>query len=156
MYADSREPAASTSSTSPAPAWITRAANATAPTNPAPKIAHAIVCHTALSRRAAAMGPYPRSQAARRMAVRRSPMPVTRTSLPGGAVVAVTNRCRASRYDGAARSWAARSTPGRHVAVSTVGTANTASRPSAGWIDINSPTVTPSRRIHPHVENTDM
>ena len=83
-------------------------------------------------------------------------MPVTRTSLPGGAVVAVTNRCRASRFAGAPRSWAARSTPGRHVEVSTVGSANTASSASAGWIDISSATVTPSRRIHPHVENSDM
>ncbi len=81
---------------------------------------------------------------------------MTRTSLPGGAVVAVAKRCRASRIAGAARSWAARSTPGRHAAASTVGIANTASSASAGWIEINSATVTPSRRIHPHVENIDM
>ena len=60
------------------------------------------------------------------------------------------------RFAGAARSCAIRSTPGRHAAVSTFGAANAASSPSAGWIDINSATVTPSRRIHPQVENTDM
>ena len=47
-------------------------------------------------------------------------MPVTRTSLPGGAVVAVTNRCRASRIHGAPRSDTARSTPGRQTDVNTV------------------------------------
>ena len=47
--------------------------------------------------RAAATGPYQRSHAARRSVTRRSPMPVTRTSFPGGAVVAMVNRCRASR-----------------------------------------------------------
>ena len=83
-------------------------------------------------------------------------MPVTRTSLPGGAVVAMVNRWRASRFAGAPRSSALRSTPGRHVDVSTVGSANTASSASAGWIDTSSTTVTPSRRIHPQVENTDM
>jgi len=40
--------------------------------------------------------------------------------------------------------------------VRTVGSANAASRTSAGWIDTRSATVTPSRRIHPHVENMDM
>ena len=63
---------------------------------------------------------------------RRSPMRVTRTSLPGGAVVARSNRCRARRLADAPRSSAARSTPGRHVEVSTVGSANTASSASAG------------------------
>ena len=83
-------------------------------------------------------------------------MPVTRTSFPGGAVVATVNRCRASRFACAALSWAARSIAGRHVDVSTVGSANTASRTRAGWIDASSATVTASRRIHPHVENSDM
>ena len=83
-------------------------------------------------------------------------MPVTRTSFPGGAVVAVTNRCRASRFAGAARSCAIRSTPGRHDAVSTVGSANAASRTSAGWMETSSATVTPSRRNHPTVEKIDM
>jgi hypothetical protein len=40
--------------------------------------------------------------------------------------------------------------------VSTVGNAKTASRMSAGWIDINKTIVTPRRRIHPQVENSDM
>ena len=48
-------------------------------------------------------------------------MPVTRTSLPGGAVVAVVNRCEARRFDGAPRSSARRSTAGRQLDVSTVG-----------------------------------
>ena len=42
-------------------------------------------------------GPYQRSHASRRSRTSRGPIPVTRTSLPGGAVVAVTKRCRASR-----------------------------------------------------------
>ena len=79
-----------------------------------------------------ATGPYQRSQASRRSATSRSPMPVTRTSLPGGAVVAVVKRCRASRVDCAPRSCAVRSTPGRHVDVNTVGSAKTASSTSAG------------------------
>ena len=83
-------------------------------------------------------------------------MPVTRTSLPGGAVVATVKRCRASRLACAARSCATRSTVGRHVDVTTVGTANTASSRSAGWIDASSVSVTASRRIQPQVENTDM
>ena len=57
MYADSRDPAASTSRTLPGVAWTTNAAKATAPTNPAPKNAQASVCHRALSHRAAATGP---------------------------------------------------------------------------------------------------
>ena len=83
-------------------------------------------------------------------------MPVTRTSLPGGAVVAVANRCRASRFAGAAPSWAARSTPGRHEAVSAVGRAKTASSASAGWIEIKQrhrhaqPEDPPARREHRH------
>ena len=83
-------------------------------------------------------------------------MPVTRTSLPGGAVVAVRKRCLASRLCDAPSSSAARSTPGRHVDVRTVGTANKPSSTSAGWIDISKAMVTPSRRIQPAVENSDM
>ena len=75
----------------------------------------------ALPRRAAATGPYQRSQASRRWLTRRAPMRVTRTSLPGGAVVATSKRCRARRLAEAPRSSAARSTPGRQVEVSTVG-----------------------------------
>ena len=72
-----------------------------------PKIAQARVCHAAEPARAAAIGAYPSSQACRRSRISRFPMPTTRTSLPGGAVVAVSNRCRARRVNGAARSWAA-------------------------------------------------
>ena len=71
-------------------------------------------------------------------------------------MVARVKRWRASRLAGAPRSWALRSTAGRHVEVSTVGSANTASSTSAGWIETSRATVTPSRRIHPQVENTDM
>jgi len=76
--------------------------------------------------------------------------------LPGGAVVAVVKRWRASRFAHAPRSWATRSTTGRHDEVNTVGSANIVNSTSAGWIEINSATVTARRRIHPQVENTDM
>ena len=46
--------------------------------------------------------------------------------------------------------------PGRQVEVSTVGSAKAASSARIGLIDISSTTVTPSRRIHPQVENSDM
>ena len=59
-------------------------------------------------------------------------MPVTLTSLPGAAVVAMVNRCRDSRLWGAPLSCAARSTAGRQPDVSTVGMANTANSRSAG------------------------
>src|SRR5207237_909997 len=75
-----------------------------APTKPAPKAAHASVFHRAVPQRALAMGANQRSQAARRSVARRPPIPVTRTSLPGGAVVAVTNRWRHSRFAGQARA----------------------------------------------------
>ena len=42
---------------------------------------------------------------------------------------------------------------GRDVA--TVGNANAAKSASAGWIQTSSPTVTPSRRIQPHVVKSD-
>src|SRR4051812_34677023 len=83
-------------------------------------------------------------------------MPVTRTSLPGGAVVAVVKRCRDSRLAGAPRSSASRSTAGRHADAATVGNANTISRINTGLIDASNRTVTVSRRIQPAVENTDM
>ncbi len=82
-------------------------------------------------------------------------MPVTRTSLPGGAVVATSKRCRASRAACAPLSWARRSTAGRQLEVSTVGSANAASSASAGWIDMSSAMVTTSRTIQPAVEKTD-
>src|SRR5437667_3549667 len=138
MYADNLAPAASASSTSPADALSPDDTNTMAPTYAAPNTVHAAVCHTAEPQRAFAIGPYQRSQARRRSLMRRSPMPVTRTSLPGVAVVAMSNRWRASRPDGAPRSYALRSTAGRQVDVSTVGAAKTASRASAGWMDIRS------------------
>ena len=46
-------------------------------------------------------GPYQRSHDARRSAGQRRPMPSTRSSLPGEAVVVRSNRCLASRSDGA-------------------------------------------------------
>ena len=87
-YADRREPAASTSSTSPGGAPSPDETKTTAPTYATPNTAQASVCQTAESQRAAETSPYQRSQAARWSATRRSPMPVTRTSLPGAAVVA--------------------------------------------------------------------
>ena len=156
MYAERREPAASTSSTWPAPWRRLAETKTTAPTYPAPNTAHANAWQTALLQRARATGPYQRSQAFRRIWTRRSPIPVTRTSFPGGAVVAVLNRCRANRFAEAPRSSAARSTPGRQVEVSTAGSANRASSDSAGWMDTSNSTVTASLRIQPQVENNDM
>ena len=92
MYADSRAPAASTSSTALAGARRPDDTNTTAPTYAQPNTAQASACHSAEPHRALATGPYQRSHAARRSAIRRSPIPVTRTSLPGGAVVAMVNR----------------------------------------------------------------
>ena len=83
-------------------------------------------------------------------------MPVTRTSLPGAAVVAASNRCRARRWACAPFCSTARSTPGRHVAVATVGSAHRARRASAGWMDTSRPMVTASRRTQPQVVNSDM
>ena len=83
-------------------------------------------------------------------------MPVTRTSLPGGAVVAVVKRCVASRLSAAPASSTRRSTAGRQVEVRTVGMANTPMRSSTGSTDARSTTVMPSRRRKPRVENTDM
>src|SRR5580658_1952112 len=156
MYAERRAPAASTSSTWLAGAPRPYETNTTAPTYAHPNMAHASVYHKADPHRVAATGPYQRSHAARRWAIRRSPMPVTRTSFPGGAVVAMVNRWRASRLDCAPRSCADLSDSGRQVDVNTVGIANTTSRMSAGWIDASSAIVTPSRRIQPSVEKSDM
>ena len=83
-------------------------------------------------------------------------MPATRTSFPGGAVVAVSKRCLASRCDWAPASSAARSTAGRQVEVSTVGSAKTASSASAGWTDTSSTMVTPRRSTQPQVVKSDM
>src|SRR5436190_786147 len=98
-----------------------RSSDTTAPTTAPPKTAQAIVCHRAEPQRATDTPVYQRSQALRRSVARREPMPVTLTSLPGAAVVAVANKWRASRLAEAPRSCATRSTAGRHVEVSTVG-----------------------------------
>ncbi len=156
MYDDSRDPAASTSSTCPGEAFSPVETSTIAPMYPAPNTDQASVFHTALPVRTVASGPYQLSHAARRSATSRGPMPVTRTSLPGAAVVAVRNRCRASRARGATLSSTARSTAGRQVEVSTVGSANSIRSISAGWIEPSSAIVTTSRRIHPHVVNRDM
>ena len=79
-----------------------------------------------------------------------------RMYVPLAAVVAVVKRCRASRFACALRSIAARSTAGRHVDVTTVGIAKTASSTRAAWTDASSAMVMPRRRIQPHVENSDM
>src|SRR4051812_30108674 len=155
-YADSRAPAASTSSTSPAGAASPQATNTIAPTYAPPKIAQANVCQTAELQRTASSGAYQRSQTARRAAIIPSLMPATRSSLPGAGVVASANRCRASRFDCAVRSRTCRSTPGRQLEVTTVGSANAAISTSAGWIDTSSITVTASRKIQPQVLNTDI
>ena len=97
-YADSRAPAASTSSTSPADACRPAATYTIAPTYPAPKTAQADRVPDRPTRSGArTRSAYHRDHAARRSRTSRSPMPMTRTSLPGGAVVAMTNRWRASR-----------------------------------------------------------
>ena len=97
----------------------------------------------------------PTPRGARRRA--RSPMPVTRTSLPGGAVVAMMNRWRASRSSGAPRS----SALALDRRAATPRSARSAARtrragPAPGGSTSSRPTVTPSRRIQPQVENTDM
>jgi hypothetical protein len=103
----------------------------------------------------AATGAYQRSHVALRSVSSWSPMPVTRTSLAAGAVVAVMNRCLASRSSGATRSSTLRSTPGRHDETTTVGTAKNTSSTSTGLIDASSTNVTPNRRIQPAMVNTD-
>jgi hypothetical protein len=153
---DSWAPAASTSSTSPGGAEMPAVTKTTAPTYPIPKMAQPAACHHAETQRVRPIGRNQRSAALRRSRISRSPIPVTRTSLPGGAVVAVTNRCRPSRACTAPSSWTRRSTAGRHDEVSTVGAANSASRPSTGLIDMSSSRVTTRRRIQPRVLNTDM
>ena len=106
--------------------------------------------------RVAASGLYHCSHAARRSVTSRGPIPVTRTSLAGGAVVAVAKRWRANRSWCAPASRAARSTPGRHEDVSTVGRANSTIRIRTGLMATSRAMVTPRRRIHPAVEKTDM
>jgi hypothetical protein len=83
-------------------------------------------------------------------------MRVTRTSLPGGAIVAIWKRWRARRPEAAPRSSTTRSTPGRQAEVKAVGSAKTASTTRAGCIATSSPVATPRRRIQPQVEKSDM
>src|SRR5438552_8413544 len=128
----------------------------TAPTKAPPKTAQASVCQAAVAQRVAAIGRYHLSQASRRWRTSWGPIPVTLTSFPAGAVVAVRNRWRASRSWRAPRSWTARSTAGRHDEVITVGAAKTARSPSKGWIEASSPTVRTRRSTHPAVVNSDM
>ena len=143
---------------SPSVASSPSATNTIAPTYAAPKTVHASVCQTALHppRRGDRLVPLlPCRAPLRRRAS--DPTPVTRTSLPGGAVVPSTNRCRASRLCGAPRSSAARSMPGRHEALITVGSANTTSSTSAGWIDASSDDRDDEpQRSSPSVEKIDM
>ena len=110
-----------------------------------------------MPQRAAAIGPYQRSHAARRS--RDQPLADAgdahllarrRGGGDGEQVAGQAAGRRAALLGARARPPAATST------VSTVGSANTASSASAGWIDISSATVTPRRRIQPQVENTDM
>src|SRR5450432_3062977 len=98
----------------------------TAPMYPRPKKAQASACHIAEPALARATGPYHKSHAALRCQTSCGPIPVTRTSFPGGAVVATVKRCRESRLLCNPRSCAFFSTSGLHVDVTTVGIANTA------------------------------
>src|SRR5262245_8767920 len=132
MYAESREPAASTSSTLPAGASSPDETNTIAPTYAAPKNAQASVCHIAEGQATAAIGRCTKYNASGRSDTSDGPSPGTRTSLPGGAVVASVNRCRARRFGCADFSITTRSTPGRHADVATVGAASRTRRTSAG------------------------
>src|SRR5215472_4204312 len=102
------------------------------------------------------MGPYHCSHASRRRLATRPVMPSTRSSLPGDAVVDKVNRCLASRSAWAPRSWAVRSTTGRHEVAATVGIANRTSVVSSGLTVARSATVMPRRTTQPAVANTDM
>ena len=122
MYDASRVPAATTRTTSPTDRSRPDATNTMAPTYASPNTAHATACHSAVARLAAATGPYQRSHAARRSRTSQSPVPVTLTSLPGGADVPRTNRWRPRRVFETTDSSTARSTAGRHVDVIRAGT----------------------------------
>ena len=140
----------------PGEAEMPQVTNTMAPIYPAANIAQPDVCQAALVHRARATGPYHRSHALRRRSISQRPILVSRTSLPGDAVVAMSNRCRASRFDDAPRSSACRSTAGRQVEVSTVGKANNTNAASAGCTDISKPIVTTSRSTQPQVVNNDI
>ncbi len=76
---------------------------------------------------------------------------MTRTSLPGAAVVAVVKRCAASRDAKARRSSVARSTPGRHAEVSDGRQREDGKQERApGGSTPGARSATPSRRIQPH------
>ena len=82
---------------------------------------------------------------------------MTRSSLPGAGVVPSTNRWRARRSCEDTCSRTSRSTPGRQVAATTVGTAKSTSRPSTGLTWVISRISTIARRMtQPSVENNDM
>ena len=145
----------SSSSTSPAlPSRVT-ATNQTASAKPTPNTAHDSPFHAAVTQRARETGRYQRSHAVRRSRTRAGPIPVTRTSLPGPAVVAVVNRWTASRWWTAARSSASRSAAGREDAVRTVGTAKSTSSSSAGSTEASSTSVMPSRTSQASMLSTD-
>jgi hypothetical protein len=84
------------------------------------------------------------------------PIPVTRTSLPAAAVVAVVNRCSASRACEAACSSTRRSTAGRIEELNTGGRPNTTSSSNSGCTEASSARVTASRTNQPRVPSTDM
>ena len=125
MYAESREPAASTSSTSPGGAREARRRRTRPRRRRRRRRAPSRARATARSRqRAAATGPYQRSHAARR--ARHEPL----ADAGDAHLLAGRRGGRRDRRGGAPagsparpRSSAARSTPGRHVEVSTVGSA---------------------------------
>ena len=84
-------------------------------------------------------------------------MPVTRTSLPGGAVVAIVKRWRARRLrrrGALLRRALDRRPPGRREHRRQ--REDREQRRAPGGSTSSSAIVTPRRRIHPHVENTDM
>src|SRR5262245_22448540 len=132
MSADRRAPAASTSNTLPLDDRNPIVTKTTAPMYAPPNTAQASECHAAVAHRACETPAYQSSQAFRRPAISLEPTPVTRTSLPGAAVVAVVNRCRPSRVDEARLPHATRSTVGLRVDVHTAGSAKTASSISTG------------------------
>src|SRR3954447_13919781 len=142
--------------TSPTEPWRYDATNTIAPTNPTPKISHESDCHNAVVHRAAATGRYQSSAAALRCAVSLGPVPLTRTSFAGGAVVPSTKRLRGSLILDATLSSTSRSTAGRWVELNTVGIANRTSRINTGLIEARRMTVNTRRRTQPSVENSDM
>ena len=146
----SRAPAASTSSTSPAGASRPDGDEHDRADVADAEHAQASVCHAARAQRARAPGAYQRSHAARRSRDQRRPDAGDAHLLAGrrGGRRARTGGGPGG-CAGAARSSAARSTPGRQVDVKHGRQREHASSTSTGWIDTSSTTVTPSRRIQP-------